>query len=211
MCDVDFAPSVLTEYDGEAVLIARKVVFYIILKVAKLFPDVVDSTSAVPVDTPKGMHIYFKAQREQTSPARLFAFLRLTCDPQYVWAYGMDPTRGFCDKVLQDMRKDNITHFTHSGLEITNGDRTHAKLAARPTHANIEIHGRMDWFWPLLRLRTRLAKYTMQVEKADDVFVVLRILEDNSVHRIPDEMNGLADRMNDNVTKLFPIICDHAR
>eukprot|EP00965_Chrysotila_dentata_P253953 6211533-Pleurochrysis_carterae.AAC.1 len=93
MCDVDFAPSVLTENDGEAVLIARQTVFYIILNVARQFQDVVDPKSAVAVDTPKGMHIYFQAAAQPASPARLFEFLRLTCDPQYVWAYGMDPTR----------------------------------------------------------------------------------------------------------------------
>eukprot|EP00965_Chrysotila_dentata_P076267 2518827-Pleurochrysis_carterae.AAC.1 len=61
MCDVDFAAKDVTENDGEAVSIARKVVYTIILSVAKHFSDVVIPGSAVAVDTPKGMHIYFKA------------------------------------------------------------------------------------------------------------------------------------------------------
>lgn len=104
--------------------------------------------------------------------------------------------------------------LAHSGLEVTDTNKSHAGMSARPTHANIDVHGGMSWFWPLLRLRARIAKHASEVEAHEYLRagqIMLMMLSDSGLVSISHEIDIIRASVLRNATDLQSFVCEVAR
>lgn len=116
-------------------------IFNAVVKYAKNFPHLVNHASAVALETPKGIHIYFEINSETYNEARdwdkMAQFLQLICDANYIIKWCLDRSRGFCDKIWQ-------RHSKHAKAA------SNAKPLFQGPHAGNVIE--------LLNFRSKLAK-----------------------------------------------------
>lgn len=108
MCDIDYKKTTCASQNAVQRYVTYHRIFNAVVEYAKDFPDLVDHASAVALETPKGIHIYFEINSEKYNEARdwdkMAQFLKLICDANYIIKWCLDRSRGFCDKIWQSGR-----------------------------------------------------------------------------------------------------------